>query len=574
MTDAPVLPRKLLLAISVLQGLALLYLYRSVDSGFWPHESPVWAYPLWTLVIAVPILLLLSLQRGNEIRTTKNVGLFAIGLTLVAIYIGSQARPYGEFPLTELTAIFVCTMTLACFKALMYIQQRSNDAPMSYDVLFSYSWRNALTFALSALFVLVFWLILMLCAALFSSIGVEFFKRLFQEDWFLFPVLGFALGLGVIIFRDLTFVIDGITRLLQGLIKLLLPLAVSIAVVFLVSLPFVGLDALWDTGRGTALLLFLLATILFFINAVYQDGRGDKPYPVVIHRAIYAGLPALLFLSGLSLYGLYLRLHEYGWTVFRAWAFLVWLLLSLFALGYVVGVVRKRDNWTSELARVNTGMGLVILAFMLLTNSPLLDFRKIALSSQLDRVDAGKVQLAAFDFWYVHYKLARPGYLALEQIKADIGDSDPDLLAKIESPQNPRLQYPGVPIQSAETMWNTMVKRPADMVVPEALKARIDSQSMRYPQGTVPFLIEFDLDADGTNEYTLIFKYQQYVTSILIFYQDGSQWLQMTAAQNSILAGSDDLTDSLTSGDLSVERPRFGHLRIGNLVIQPQENVQ
>lgn len=571
MTDATVLPRRLLLAIAVLQGFALLYLYRSVDSGFWPHESPVWAYPLWTLVIAVPILLLLSLERGNEIRTTKNVGLFAIGLTLVSVYIGSQARPFGEFPLFELTGIFACTMTLACFKALMYIQQRSNDAAMTYDVLFSYSWRNALTFALSSLFVLVFWLILMLCAALFSSIGVEFFKRLFQEDWFLFPVLGFALGLGVIIFRNLTSVIDGITRLLQGLIKLLLPLAVSIAVVFLLSLPFVGIDALWDTGHGTALLLFLLATILFFINAVYQDGRGDKPYPVVIHRAIYAGLPALLFLSGLSLYGLYLRLHEYGWTVFRAWAFLVWLLLSLFALGYVVGIVRKRDNWTSELARVNTGMGLVILAFMLLTNSPLLDFRKLALSSQLDRVDEGRVELAAFDYWYVHHKLARPGYLALEQIKADIGDSDADLLAKIE---NPVRLHSAMPFQSNEDMWREMVKRPADLVVPAALQATIDAQNMRYPKGTTPFLIATDLDADGTNEYVLIFTVQVYANSIMIFYTDGEEWKAIPATQSPGFRTVENLHNSLTTGDISVERPRFGYVRIGELVVRPLENTE
>ena len=38
--------------------------------------------------------------------------------------------------------------------------------------------------------------------------------------------------------------------------------------------------------------------------------------------------------------------------------------LSLFAVGYVVGIIRRRDQWTNDLARVNTAMGLVVLALL------------------------------------------------------------------------------------------------------------------------------------------------------------------------------------------------------------------
>src|SRR5690606_35326088 len=94
-------------------------------------------------------------------------------------------------------------------------------------------------------------------------------------------------------FRELTHVIDSVTRLLQGLIKLLLPLVLTVALIFLAALPFTGLDALWGTGNGTSLIIGLTAIILFFTNAVYQDGRGAAPYPNTVHRLVYLGLALL-----------------------------------------------------------------------------------------------------------------------------------------------------------------------------------------------------------------------------------------------------------------------------------------
>ena len=45
----------------------------------------------------------------------------------------------------------------------------------------------------------------------------------------------------MLIFRHLVNLIDGITGLLEGLMRLLLPLAVAVVVIFLATLPFTGL---------------------------------------------------------------------------------------------------------------------------------------------------------------------------------------------------------------------------------------------------------------------------------------------------------------------------------------------
>lgn len=565
MSESASLPKSLMLSIAVAQGLSLFALYKAFDANAWPSESPVWSYPLWTLAIAAPVLLLLSLERGIERRVFLLICGFAVVLAVLAVYTGWQAEPFDAFPVSSLSAAFGCSIAIACFKALMYVQQRAGEAPMSYAVLFTYSWRNVLVLALAALFVLVFWLILYLWGQLFKVIEIDFFYELFRKDWFLFPVLGFAHGVGVIIFRELTRVIDNIARLLRGLIQLLLPLAVLVAVIFLLALPVTGLDVLWATGRGTSLLLWQTAIILFFANAVYQDGSGEAPYPPLVHRLIYFGLIALPVLCALSFYGLALRVNQYGWTVQRGWGFLVWLVLALFSAGYVWGIASRRAAWPKTLGWVNTKMGLVVLALVLLANTPVLDFRKISLTSQLARVESGEIQLTSFDFFYVHNHLARPGYLAIEKIKADIGDGDPELLALIENPRR---------IQSAASMeqlgrfWADMIYRPAPFEVPHALKAKIE----QFRFATIPgeaIMIRIDLDADGRDEYVLVQLGEHGALRPMFFYADDDGWQQGNLHYLWRSFESDDFAQSLKEGAIELENPRYKDIRIGEIVLSP-----
>lgn len=555
-----------MLGIAFLQGLLLLALYRAVESESWPSQSPLAAYPLWTLAIATPLLLLLAINRRNCRSVIALVAAFSGILLLLAVYTGWQARPHDAFPVESLTFIFFISMGLACFKALMYLQQRADKVPLTYQVLFTNSWRNFLVGVLSAVFTLIFWLILMLWAQLFKVIEIEFFLELFTKDWFIIPVLSVAFGLGISLFRDLTRVIDSITKLLHWLIKLLLPLALVVAIVFLAVLPFVGLQVLWATGNGTALLLWLLAILLFFTNAVYQDGRETNPYPLLVHRLIYGGLCVMPIIAGLSLYGLVLRLNQYGWTVERCWAFVAWFILALFALGYVVGIGRRRDDWTADLARVNTAMGLVVLAIMLLANSPLLDFRKISLASQLRRVDSGEIVLREFDFWYATHHLARPGYLAMERIKKDFGKDDPELLAMITSPT------PGsaaISEAQVEKMWSKLVYRPAPFTIPAGLRPMIREHLGSDDQA--PVIFRADLDGDGQSEYLLLSLHDGRIGYSQFYYETEDGW-QPGDLRRRFNQGGDDFRDRLVSGEMELVTPRYKELRVGGLAFQPLPN--
>jgi hypothetical protein len=568
MRESPPLPKMPMLVIASLQGIFLYVLYRAFDENTWPSESPLWSYPLWTIALAVPLLLLLSIDRKNAASVYKQVGILGGVLALLAIYTGWQAEPFDEFPVYSLSFAFGLSITLACFKALMYLQQRANDIELSYQVLFTYSWRNFLVTALSAVFVLVFWLILMLWGQLFKVIEIDFFYDLFTEEWFAMPVLTIAFGLGVIIFRDLTRILDTITSLLHWLIKLLLPLVVVIAVIFLVSLPFVGLDVLWSTGNGTSLLLWLLAIMLFFTNAVYQDGREATPYPQIIHRLIFGGLVVMPIVSALSFYGLSLRIEQYGWSVERCWAFVVWLILSLFAVGYVVGIVKRRDQWTNDLARVNTAMGLIVMVIMLLANSPVLDFRKISLASQLRMVESGETELRAFDFWYTKQHLARPGYLAMEKMKQDIGDSDPELLARIEGPV--RLGF-AVSLETKEKMWLKMQYRPEPFEIPAALKPMVEANG-RTVTSTDLTIIRADLDEDGQDEYLLLSLHDYGIGFTRFFYLTDDGWQSGQLQSSSWQHNREGARELIETGEMTTVEPRFKDLDVGGVVLRPLPN--
>ena len=547
-------PRVALLCVSLVQGIALFALYRAEETNAWPSDSPAWAFPLWTLALAVPVLVLLSLKRGNSRRLARWIGVAAVTLVLVAAYTGWQASPAGEFDISNMVFVFVVSIALACFKALMYMQQRASQEPFSYQVLFTHSWRNFLVAGLAAVFAFLVWLLLMLWGELFNLIRVDFFEELVGQEWFLIPVLSVAFGLAVAIFRDLNRVIDGITQLLRGLIKLLLPLVVAIAVIFLIALPVVGFDALWATRSGTAILLWLLAAMLFFTNAVFQDGREQSPYPAIVHRLVYFGLCTMPILSVLSCYGLALRIGQYGWTIERAWAVVVWALLSLIALGYVVGIIRRRDQWTVELARVNTVAGLVVLAVMLLANSPVLDFRKLSLNSQLARVESGELELRDFDFWYTSRNLGRPGYLAMEDMKQQYGESDPELVNLIDNPvYNYRVGT--APIRAR--FWDAVVYRPGPFEVPDEVRALIDQTPVVYNE--TPVLLRADLNDDGEDEYVVL----RSIYASNFYYREDGVW-----KAGDVLVSALDRDVDPVNAEIRIEEPRFRDIYIGETRLQ------
>jgi len=491
-----------MILIALVQGLLLFILHQAVNLDFWPSENHPLLFSFYTLVVAAPSLLLLSINAEANQRLYQYVAMFSVVLAGLAFYMGSQVADLEYANHSNLVMPMVLAFFVASFKGLMYMQHWALQQPLSYPRLFQLSWRNFLCLALALLFTLCCWGVLMLWAGLFHSVGISFFYDIFTQPWFYYPVLAMANGFGLALFRQQSSVIDTITRIQQALMKYLLLALVFVSTLFLLVLPFTGLAPLWESG-GSSLILMMQGLMLFFLNCVYQDDPEQRPYGIVLHRLIYIGIALLPIYSLVSFYGLYLRIEQYGWSVDRCWAALLTAVFFLFSMAYFWGIVSRRDNWLHTLSWANIRMGMLVMVLALLINSPLLDFRKISTNSQVQRFLASDQQADKLDVRYFRSSLARPGQEALMQLKVKFADTNPALINKIDNGldrykkgQNHTEQEFGQATILVNTEW------------PEGLRSLAFEQVIQsfwgFNEDRHFYLYQTDMDQDGKADYLFI----------------------------------------------------------------------
>jgi len=559
-----------LLCIALFQGLALLILHQVIEKQFWPFKDSQWLFSFYGFTLATPSLLLLSLKEDSN--KTVFLGAMFAGLIVgfLSYYTGTQVSPiesYGSYD--ELVPLLTLTLCIALFKALMYIQHftsKKENEKISYSRLFKLSWRNFLTLGSALLFMLCFWGVLLLWGALFRAIDIKFFQDLFEEPYFYYPILALANGIGIVIFRQQSNIIDTLTRIQQALMKYLLVVLLFVSILFLFTLLFTGLEPLWSSG-GSMLILWMQAILLFFVNAVYQDDPNQRPYPQSIHRFIYIGLALLPIYSIISAYGLFIRVEQYGWSVSRCWAFLLWGLLALFSFGYSASIITKRDNWLFQLNWINIRMGFVVLLMMVLVNSPLLDFRKISANSQIQRFESGLVTWDKIDYGYLARDLAKPGYDALQQFKIEHSENV-NLVLKVDAITSMNTEV--TQVTQAELIATIQV---LEGELPESLKKPIydvlTQNAWQLSATNATYLQPVDLNQDTQMEYVLITEWGNNNIRFRLFYFEDNEWQDTSFNSNSTLHKR-NLVEAVKSRKIVVKPPKWNTLLIDGIELHVQ----
>ena len=569
MNQESIVPVKELILIALVQGLCLFLLHQSIELKFWPYTDRGWLISLYSVAFIAPTLLLLSIEKGTFARVAKYVAGFSVIAALVGFYTGWQSIPEEYIPIGTILPTLILTMVIAAFKALMYIQQLVSGKPFSYSQLFRWSWRNFLTLSLSLLFALCFWGVLMLWAFLFKAIKINLFHDLFTESWFYYPAVALANGFGVIIFRNLSSVIDTITRLQQALMKFLLVILSVVSVLFLFGLLVSGLSPLWETG-GSALILWMQAIMLFFLNAVYQDEPDVRPYHIALHRIIMAGVALLPLYSLISFYGLSLRVDQYGWSLMRCWAFIIWGLLALFSFGYLKGIITKKDAWVFDLSRINVVMGLVVWAVMVVVNSPVLDLRKIVVSSQIERYESSG-NYDDFSPYYFKNNLGRPGYIAMEQLKKDKAESNPQLLVRINAQYfNESNSKEDVELMESEFIQAIEYNEgELPWGLGEAMYKVVSESSWEMKQILSYKVISINLNDDNLTEYVFI-RRKENRSQISVFYLDGDDWKSARIGDSSYPGSGleNEVADKIIAREFEVKAPAWKELEIDGMRIR------
>ena len=579
---------------TVIAGQAVLLAALGVvlDRDLWPSDNPVVLVPTFTLLFAWPTLVLFAAESGNFGRTAAfATGGAAVGV-LLGTYVGWQATPVGEFNVEMLFAVYVATVLVAGFIALAFVQQFVARAPMGYAALFANAWRNLLVAGLSLALLGGVAVLLALWAALFAILGIDALADTFVEPWFVLPAAGIAFGLGTMLFRRRDALIDGIVGLLESLARYLLPVVLAIVAVFLVTLPFVTVGALWDTGLGSRILIALAAIAVLLIAIAYRPG-ADLRFPRPVQVAVTAVVAVLPVLSALALMGILIRVGQYGWTVSRCWAVTYAAILALFSLGYLWGVIRYRAEWPRITAPVNVATVCVILAVLLLQNTPVLDFRAISTKSQLARVESSEIEAAEFDFRYAMRELARPGHLVAEELVAELG-FDP----RQQIPTTAFVAEDGLQIEPSEgwtlhrsdaepperDLWAEVSYRPEPFTVPDGAREAIDENPWLVARLANPTLLRVDLDGDPAWEEYLLLGMRRsefpgwrelppHVSHHLVAYaivhaDDGWNVVPLSGGggNNSALGDAEPVLELLRDPPLALLRPHYNHVRIGETI--------
>ena len=572
------------------QAVMLAWLGVVLDREVWPADNPVVLVPFVTVVFGWPILVLFAAEPGSFKRTAIFAGACAVVAVLLGAYVGWQATPEGKFSVGNLYSIYVATQLGAGFIALAFMQQFAARVPFRYAALFKSAWRNLLVAALSLALVGGVAILLALWAALFAILGIDALAETFTEPWFALPAAGIVFGVGTMLFRRRDGLIDGIVGLVESLGRYLLPVVLLIVAVFLVTLPFVSVGALWDTGLGSRILIALGAIAVLLIGIAYRPD-ADLRYPGSVQLAVTAVVVVLPILPALAMTGILIRVNQYGWTVSRCWAFVFAGILALFSFGYLWGVIRNLAEWPRVISAVNVSMACLVLAVLLLQNTPVLDFRAISARSQLARVESGKIGPERFDFHHALRELARPGHLAAEQLVAELGFDPRQQMAVTEYvPEGDMDIQPsgGVVLRKSDAepperdIWAEVSYWPEPFAVPDGVREAIDEDLWLLSRTEHPTIMQVDLDSDpASGEYVLLgmIKHEfrgwreipphvSYHIQAYAIVHAGDRWHveRLGTSQNSALEDAEQVLELLRDPQLTVQRPRYNHVRIGGNV--------
>jgi hypothetical protein len=531
------------LATGLAQGAALYLLYRVGESGAWPASQALVFAPLLMIAWFIPLILLVGLGDLRPRAMLAWVAGAAVAVTGLALHdVARGAEGGGEvmswimggrrdlaiwpspgLVLAAAAGIFIAQSLIAAGDA-----ERRIVAP--YPAYFDAAWTAAVRLALSAVFVALFWLLLLLGAGLFKLIDITFFETLIGHRWFAMPATTLALAVALQVTDARAGVVRGLRVLIHVLLSWLLPLLALVVAGFLASLPFTSLAPLWRTGFATGLLLLTAAALIVLVNAAYEDGDpARRPVPALRHAGSLAAL-TLVPLVAIAAYALGLRIGQYGWSGERVAAAAALVVAACHALGYAAAALWP-GAWLKRIEAVNVAASVVILAVLLALFSPLADPARIAVASQVARLEAGLIPPDQFDYAYLRFDGARYGKAALERLASIEGPNASVIRERVAAAQRmkDRLE-PHFEPPTAQEMAASITVHPRGRALPESFLAQdwLAANELWYLPHCLlnrsdqcdAFLI--DLAGDGTEDIVVVEAGS--ASDAAAFHESGGRW--------------------------------------------------
>lgn len=258
---------------------------------------------------------------------------------------------------------------------------------------------------------------------LMKSIGLGFIEDLIQKPIFAIPITGLVFGAAFALGLSRAEMMATLRRFWLSITAWFLPLLMIFPVMWTIALPFTGLSLLFKTHSSAFILLWFLALCIKFANAAYQDGESSQPYPNWLGKIVTLSWLTLLVVAVAAWWAMGLRIQQYGWTEDRVWGIFVLLIASLYVLGYAYSI-RYQTGSLTNVGNTNIFVSLVLCIGLLLLTSPLMDARKIAVHSQVERLIDRNLSSDKIDYQYFRWEAGQYGKEALEKLAAGISHKD------------------------------------------------------------------------------------------------------------------------------------------------------
>jgi len=493
------------IGIGLIQGVLLYLLYTALQDKLWPATTPLLFAPLVLLGVLLPVLLISALGQMPRRTLAGWVSAAAIAIVLLAIHdVWRRQGGVDALRPTPSDALSAC-LAAGCFiaHALVLAGARDRRRIAAYATYFDVAWTLGLQLVFSALFVGATWLVLQMGASLFDLIRLDFLSQAMEKAWFSIPVSVFAFASAMHLTDVKPAIVRGIRNLVHVLLSWTLPVLTLLVAGFLASLPFTGLEPLWATRSAAGMLLSAAACFVVLINAAWQDG-SERPVRIIAVSARVASL-LLAPLTLLAAYALALRVLDHGWSTNRVIAAACLLVAVCYASGYAAAAARR--GWLPTLAGVNIAAAFTVLGVLVLLLSPLGDPGRIAVASQLARLDAGQITLRQLDVDHLWNHGERYGRAALARLQSSAAGPDAAWLrTKLADLRQPAPDTGAINMVKQLHVWPTGATLPAGFAQNDWRRMQ---QSTRLPwcmrtQGALCDAFVLDLGGDARPEVVVI----------------------------------------------------------------------
>ncbi|EMO2484497.1 DUF4153 domain-containing protein [Citrobacter freundii] len=488
--------------IGLLQG-ALCYLLMTY---LVPHNDG-WLFFGMPATIAITSALLLTVVSFKQRALWYWMALIFVVVLAMSAWLKWQVEDSDKWRQHEVFMFYGWRLLLMAMLALPWIQYslRASRQQTRYAQFYTQLWLNTLTLLIVFISNGLFWMVLLLWSEMFKLVGITFFETLFFDtDWFAYIVLGLITALAVVLARTQSRLVAAVQKLLTLIATGLLPLMALLALMFMLTLPFTGLEAISQRVSAAGLMSTLTFSLLLLMAMVREPQKEALPYPGALRYLIKCALAVTPIYTLIAGWALWVRIQQYGWTPERLHGVLVVVVLLAWSVGYLVSILRRGHNPLEIQGKVILGVSLLALGLLVLLSSPVIDAWRISVNSHMGLYHSGKIKPDQVSLYMLDHS-GKPGRAALEVLQKDVAFNQD---SKRRRDLNSLLQGSRDPVKelTATQLVSKVVIAPGSEKPDDAFWTFVKAQGYRITscaEQNACVLVSQDLNADGHPEQVL-----------------------------------------------------------------------